>query len=232
MSLLGVLANTVTVVAGSCLGLLLRRRLSERIIQGVMTGIGLCTLYIGISGSLACDNPLILILSVSLGAVIGFLLELDGALGRLSRWVESRFPRQSGGKASVAEGFVTGSLLFCVGAMTVVGSLEAGLTGNNDMLYTKSLLDLISSLMLSASLGPGVLCAAVVVLLLQGGLVLLAGVLSPLLPEAAIGAMSAVGSVLIMGLGLNLLGITKIKVANYLPAIVLAPILWRLFTLL
>lgn len=232
MNLPGVLANTITVIIGSCLGLLFRRRLPEKIIQGVMTGVGLCTLYIGISGSLACDNPLILILSVALGAVIGFLLELDGALGRLSRWVEGRFPKQSGGKVSVAEGFVTGSLLFCVGAMTVVGSLEAGLTGNNDMLYTKSLLDLISSVMLSASLGPGVLCAAAVVLLLQGGLVLLAGALSPLLTEAAVAAMSAVGSVLIMGLGLNLLGITKIKVANYLPAIVLAPVIWWLFTLL
>ena len=115
--------------------------------------------------------------------------------------------------------------------MTLVGSLEAGLTGNNETLYTKSLLDLVSSSMLAAGMGAGVLLAALVVLVGQGSLVLLAGVLAPLLSQEAVTAMSAVGSLLILGLGLNLVGATKIKVANYLPAILLAPVVQWIFTL-
>lgn len=229
MSFLGVLANTITVILGSCLGLAFRRGLPERIVHGVMTGIGLCTIYIGISGSLDCESPLIMIVAVALGAVAGFLLDLDGRLERLGQWVERHVPA-GGGK--VAQGFVSASLLFCVGAMTVVGSLEAGLTGQNGTLYTKSLLDLVSSIMLSASLGIGVACAALVVLLGQGALVLLAGALAPLLTDGAVSAMSAVGSLLILGLGLNLVGAAKIPVANYLPAIVLAPAVWWAITFL
>lgn len=229
MSFLGVLANTLTVLLGSCLGLAFRRGLPKRIINGVMTGIGLCTIYIGISGSLDCENPLIMVISVALGAIAGFLLDLDGRLERLGQWVERHVPA---GEGRVAQGFVSASLLFCVGAMTVVGSLEAGLTGQNETLYTKALLDLVSAAMLSASLGIGVACAALVVLLGQGALVLLAGALAPLLTEGAISAMSAVGSLLILGLGLNLVGATKIPVANYLPAILLAPAVWWAMTFL
>ena len=231
MNLLGVLTNTLAVLVGGGVGLLFRRGLPEKVMHGVMTGIGLCTLYIGISGSLACREPLVFILSLVPGAVIGFLLDIDGALGRFGRWVEHRFPREAGKDTPVAEAFVTASLVFCVGAMTVVGSLEAGLTGNNGTLFTKSLLDLISSAMLAASLGPGVLCSAAVVLVGQGGLVLLAGALSPLLTEPAVTAQYAVGSLLIVGLGLNLLHVAKIPVANYLPAIVLAPVVWQLVIL-
>ena len=229
MSFLGVLANTLTVLLGSCLGLAFRRGLPKRIINGVMTGIGLCTIYIGISSSLDCENPLIMVVSVALGAIAGFLLDLDGRLERLGQWVERHVPA---GEGRVAQGFVSASLLFCVGAMTVVGSLEAGLTGQNETLYTKALLDLVSAAMLSASLGIGVACAALVVLLGQGALVLLAGALAPLLTEGAISAMSAVGSLLILGLGLNLVGATKIPVANYLPAILLAPAVWWAMTFL
>lgn len=229
MSFLGVLANTLTVLLGSCLRLAFRRGLPKRIINGVMTGIGLCTIYIGISGSLDCENPLIMVVSVALGAIAGFLLDLDGRLERLGQWVERHVPA---GEGRVAQGFVSASLLFCVGAMTVVGSLEAGLTGQNETLYTKALLDLVSAAMLSASLGIGVACAALVVLLGQGALVLLAGALAPLLTEGAISAMSAVGSLLILGLGLNLVGATKIPVANYLPAILLAPAVWWAMTFL
>ena len=229
MSFLGVLANTLTVLLGSCLGLAFRRGLPKRIINGVVTGVGLWTIYIGISGSLDCENPLIMVVSVALGAIAGFLLDLDGRLERLGQWVERHVPA---GEGRVAQGFVSASLLFCVGAMTVVGSLEAGLTGQNETLYTKALLDLVSAAVLSASLGIGVACAALVVLLGQGALVLLAGALAPLLTEGAISAMSAVGSLLILGLGLNLVGATKIPVAHYLPAILLAPAVWWAMTFL
>ena len=140
MSLLGVLANTLTVLLGGSLGLFCRRGLPEKVTNGVMIGIGLCTLYLGISGSLACENPLLMIIAVALGAVLGFALDLDRGINRLGRWVESKFAKRTGAKTSVAEGFVSASLLFCVGAMTVVGSLEAGLRGDNTTLYTLSLI--------------------------------------------------------------------------------------------
>ena len=189
-----------------------------------MTGIGLCTIFIGVSGALQGENTLILILSMAIGTVIGTLLDIDSALNRLASYVEQRF-RQENGKVTLAEGFVTASLLFCVGAMTIVGSLQAGLTGDMEMLYTKATLDLISSCVLAASLGVGVLLSDFFVLGFQGGIVLLARFVAPFLTEYAISEMTCAGSVLIIGLGLNLIGVTKIKVANYLPVIFIPPIL-------
>ena len=157
-------------------------------------------------------------------AVIGTLLDIDRQLNRLAAWVEARFKRKND-QVTLAEGFVAASLLFCVGAMTIVGSLQAGLTGDCEMLYTKAALDLISSCVLAASLGFGVLLAGVFVLVFQGGLVLLAGFVAPFLTDYAIGEMTCAGSVLIIALGLNIIGITKIKVADYLPVILIPPLL-------
>jgi uncharacterized membrane protein YqgA involved in biofilm formation len=227
----GVLVNTATVLLGSTIGLLFKKKIPERIIHSVMLAIGLCTLYIGISGTLKGENTLVLILSMALGTALGTLLDLDGLLTRLGGAVERKFSRP-GERASVAQGFVTGSLLFCVGAMTIVGSLDAGLSGDNRMLYTKSLLDLISSCMLSASLGIGVLLAAAFVLVFQGALVLLSGVLAPLLTASCIAEITCAGSLMIVGLGLNLLGVTKLKIANCFPALLFAPLFVWLFSVL
>lgn len=219
-----VIVNTITVLIGSTVGLLFKKGIPQKLADAVMLGIGLCTLYIGISGTLKGENTIVLILSMVLGAIIGTALDIDGAINRLGKWIEDKFSRK-GEKVSVAQGFVTACLLFCVGAMTIVGSLNAGLTGDYEMLLTKSVLDLISSAMLSVSLGIGVMFAAVFVFAFQGALVLLAGFLQPLLTTGAINEIVCVGSLLIVGLGLNLIGLTKIKVADYLPAIVIAPIL-------
>ncbi|MDD3221851.1 MAG: DUF554 domain-containing protein [Clostridia bacterium] len=222
--MLGVLVNVGTVLIGSMVGLLLKRGIPQRLTEALMTGIGLCTIFIGISGALKGENTLVLILSMAIGTVIGTLLDIDKQLNRLAAHVESRF-KQKDGKITVAEGFVTASLLFCVGAMTIVGSLQAGLTGDYEMLYTKSTLDLISSCVLAASLGIGVLFADVFVFVFQGGLVLMAGIIAPFLTEYAVNEMTCAGSVLIIALGLNLIGVTKIKVANYLPVILIPPFL-------
>jgi len=222
--MIGVLVNVATVIIGSLIGLLCKKGVPEKLTGAVMTGIGLCTMYIGISGALQGQNTLVLIISMVLGAMIGTLIDIDDKINRLGAWIGSRFKKKEGGGASVAEGFVTASLLFCVGAMTIVGSLNAGLSGDNEMLFTKSLLDLCSSMMLAVSLGIGVLFAALFVLVFQGGLVLLAGVLAPVLTEFAIAEITCAGSLMILGLGMNLIGIAKIKVANYLPALIVAPI--------
>ena len=197
-----------------------------------MTGIGLCTMYIGISGALEGENPIILVVSLVLGAVTGTALRLDERLNSLGETIEKRFAGKrsasddSDVRPSIAQGFVTASLLFCVGAMAIVGSINSGLNGDHSIIYTKSTLDLIASAMLAVSLGVGVLFSAASVFLYQGLLVLLAQLLRPLLDNPSMLAeINCAGSVIIIGLGLNLIGITKIKVANYLPAILFAPII-------
>ena len=222
--MLGVLVNVGTVLIGSLVGLFLKRGIPAKVTEALMIGIGLCTVFIGISGALEGENTLVLILSMAIGTVIGTLLDIDKQLNRLAAYVEARF-KQKEGQVTVAEGFVTAGLLFCVGAMTIVGSLQAGLTGDCEMLFTKATLDLVSSCVLAASLGIGVLLADIFVLVFQGGIVLLAGLVAPFLTDYAIGEMTCAGSVLIIALGLNLIGVTKIKVANYLPVIFIPPIL-------
>jgi uncharacterized membrane protein YqgA involved in biofilm formation len=158
--MIGVFVNTATVIIGSAIGLLFKKGISKRFTDAIMIGIGLCTIYIGISGALKGENTLILIVSIVVGAVIGTWLDIDGRINALGDWIGKRFKKADSGNVSIAEGFVTASLLFCIGALTIVGSLNAGLTGDNEMLFTKSLLDLISSAILSVSLGIGVMFAA------------------------------------------------------------------------
>lgn len=228
----GVLVNVLTVLIGSTVGLVFKKGISEKYSGAVMTGIGLCTVFIGISGMLKGQNVLVAIISMVLGALVGTALDIDGKLNSAGDILQRKMKKTENGKASLAEGFVTASLLFCVGAMTIIGSLEAGLKGDNTTLFTKSILDLFSSMMLSASLGIGVIFAALFVLVFQGGLVLLSGLLDSVLNEAAIAEITCVGSLMIFALGLNLMGITKIKVANYFPALVFSPFICALFALL
>lgn len=226
--LTGTLVNTATVIAGSLIGLFLGNILPERLQDTVMKGLGLCTLFIGITGMLGGENPLITIISVAVGAVIGELCDLDGRLNRFAGRLEKKFQKK-GGRASLAEGFVTASLVFCVGAMTIVGALNDGLSGNHEMLFTKATLDFVSSMIFASSLGTGVLMAGVSVFVLEGGIACLASLVAPLLQQNAsiIPEMTVVGSVLIMGLGLNLLDVAKLKVMNYIPAIFLPILLCR-----
>ena len=241
--LTGTIINTLVILAGSAVGLGIHAlagrfssvlgekgaRLGERLQALMMQGIALCVLYIGISGSLKGQNALAAILSMALGAILGELLDLDGRMNRLGQWVQDRTVRVlKGGGGSVAEGFVTASLLFCVGAMSIVGALENGLTGNFDTLKAKSVLDGISSIIFASSLGVGVALSAVPVLLYQGLISLAAAVLSPLLGDAVIAEMTCVGSLLIVAMGLNMLGVTKIKVMNLVPGIFLPILLCRI----
>ena len=226
--MIAVIVNTLTVLIGSAIGLFLKKGIPERITDTLMKGIGLCTLYIGWSGTLKGENTLVLILSMAIGVVIGEGLDLDDKLNRFAAGVENRFKKGSN-QISLAEGFVTASLLFCVGAMTIVGSLQAGLSGDYEMLYTKSVLDLISSMVFASSLGIGVMLAGGFVLVFQGAIVLLAQFVAPFLTDAVIAEMVCSGSLIIFALGLNIVGITKLKVLNFLPAIflpiVLCPVL-------
>ena len=180
----GVLVNTVTVIIGSGVGLLFKKAIPEKLTNAVMTAIGLCTIAIGVGGIIKGQNQLVMIISLVLGTIVGTLIDIDGRLSKLGDKLQKK--RENDNKmhsdsATFSQGFVTASLLFCVGAMTIVGSMNAGISGDNQMLYTKSVLDLISSSMLAASLGFGVMCASAFVLVFQGALVALAMILGSFL---------------------------------------------------
>ena len=192
-----------------------------------MKGLALCTMYIGISGALEGTDTLQMIISIAVGALIGEIIDIDKWLEKLGAFLESKFNKE-GKSGSIAQGFITSSLLFCVGAMAIVGSLESGLKGDNTTLFTKSILDGISSIIFTSTLGIGVIFSIGTVLIYQGGIAICAGMLSNVLSSVVITNMSAVGGLLILGLGLNMLGVTKIKIANMLPAIFI-PIIFGLF---
>ena len=224
----GVIINVATVLLGSTIGLILKKGIPEKITKAVMTVIGLCTLYIGIDGALQGENTIVLILSMVLGTIVGSLIDIDNKLEKTGNFIESKIKSKDENK-NITQGFVTGSLLFCVGAMTIVGSLNAGLSGDNELLITKSVLDLISSCVLASTLGIGVMLSSVFVLVYQGGLVLLSGLLQNILTDTALVAeITCAGSVMIIALGLNIIGITKIKVANLLPALLFVPLFYYL----
>ena len=225
----GVIVNTFAVILGSFLGLILKKGIPEKVSSAVMAGIGLCTVYIGLSGSLSGENVLIVICSMVIGSIIGTLLDVDGKINLLGKWVENRV--SSNKKSNISQGFVTGSLFFCIGAMTIVGSLNAGLQGDNELLFTKSLLDFFSSIMFTTTLGIGIMFSAAFVLVFQGSIVLLAAYIEPFLSTGAIAELTCAGSLMILALGLNILNITNIKVANYLPVLVCVPIVYKLVDL-
>lgn len=240
--LTGTIVNTLAILAGSAAGLLIKSLagrcsgsmagaslLGHRLQAIIMQGVALCILYIGIDGCLEGSNALITILSMVVGALLGELLDLDKRMRSLGDWVQRRTAHLLGSQepASISEGFVTASLLFCVGAMAIVGALNDGLTGDHSTLFAKSLLDGISSVVYAASLGVGVAFSAAAVLLYQGIIAVLASFLQPFLGDAVIAEMTCVGSLLIVALALNMLGVTKIKVMNLVPAIFLPIALCR-----
>lgn len=230
--MISVFVNVAAVVLGSAVGLLFRKGIPERISKAVMLVIGLCTLYIGIDGALEGNKTIVLILSMVFGTLIGTLLDIDGKINAVGEFLEKKLKRE-GDKSSIAEGFMTGSLLFCVGAMTIVGSLNAGLRGDHTLIFTKSILDLVSSCLLASTLGIGVMFSALFMLVMQGGLVLLAGLLQNVLTDPAlIAELTCAGSIMIIGISLNMLGVTKLKVANYLPALLMVPLFYYLWNLL
>ncbi len=222
--MLGVLVNFVAVIIGAMAGILFKKGMSERISKSISTAVALAIVYIGIDGMMNGENALVLVISMVIGALIGTLLDLDARLQKLGNWIESKLSSNAE-KGTVAKGFVSASLLFCVGAMAIVGSLQSGLLGNHDMLFTKSILDFVSAIVLASALGAGVMFSAFPVLILQGTVALLAHYIAPFLNDYVVNEMTCAGSVLILALGLNLLGITKIKVMNFVPAIFLPIIL-------
>ena len=216
----------------------------SEISASIMRGLGLAVVMVGIGGALKgvindavtdavvqpdvlveglySDNTIITIVSMVLGILVGGLIDIDHWVNLLGKKIETMFNRnseQSAVQVPVAQGFVSASLLFCVGSMTIVGSIQSGLVGDHSLLYTKSLLDFVSSIILASTMGIGVLLSSAFVLVFQGSIALVANIAGQGLSDAVIAGMSTVGSVLIVGLGLNVMGVTKLKIMNYLPAL-------------
>lgn len=230
MMLTGTLVNAAGILVGGGVGLLvhrlMRRGVPERFSDMVMKGIGLCTIYIAATGLLDGSKSLVTILSVVFGAILGEWLDLDGKIRALGQKLERRFAKQ--GDTGFAQGFMAATLLFCVGTMAIKGSLDGGLRGDHATLYAKSVMDTISACIFSSTLGLGVLFSAVPVILYQGTITLLASIAGPYLGDSVIAEMNTVGSLLLLGLSLDLLGIAHLKLMNYIPAMFL-PILLCLF---
>lgn len=203
------------------------RGIAPRFHERIMQGIGLCVLMIGISGALEESDTIIVILSMVTGIIIGEAFDFDGMIINLANKVDQKVNPNNEG-VSVAQGFVSAFLLFCIGSMVIVGSLESGLQGDNATLYTKSLMDGISSLLLASSLGAGVLLSSIPILIIEGGLIIFASFLEPVLSTYTINHMIVVGSILLIGLAMNLLKLTEFQILNFTPAIFM-PILFGLF---
>jgi uncharacterized membrane protein YqgA involved in biofilm formation len=222
----GTLVNTATVILGSSLGLLIGGRLPEKINTIVMHALGLATLLIGFKMAFKTENILLVIGSLAIGGIIGEILKLEEGLERVGDFIKKKVKSESG---SFVLGFVTSSLVFCLGPMTIVGSIQDGVSGDASVLYAKSLLDGFASLVFASSLGVGVLFSSLTVLIFQGGLTLLGSRLSFLLRPQVLDELTATGGLIIVGIGIYLLGIKKIKVGNFLPALVVVVILALIF---
>jgi uncharacterized membrane protein YqgA involved in biofilm formation len=223
--MLGTIVNTVAIIAGSLIGLFFKGRIPDKYSKTIMHAIGLAVILIGLKTALKTDDILVIIISLAMGSAIGELLRIEDRLERLGKWLGHLV---SGDNEGVAKGFVTASLIYCVGAMAIVGSLESGLSGNHQTLFAKSLLDGIGSILFAATLGIGVLFSAVTVFLYQGVITLAASILKQFLIPGVVVQMSAVGGLLILAIGINLLEIKKLKIGNMLPAIFI-PLIYQIF---
>jgi len=219
--LLGTLANVAAIALGTLLGLALKQRLPERINTIAMQGLGLVTVLIGIKMVTATENVLVVLVSMVIGGVIGELLQIEKRLDRFGSRIEARLSKEGG---AFTKAFVTSTLLYCVGPLAILGALQDGLQGDYSILLTKSGLDGVASVAFASTLGVGVLFSTLPVALYQGGITVAASLLQPYLSSPIINAMTATGGLLILGIGLNILKISQIRVANLLPAILVAAI--------
>lgn len=215
----GTLVNTAAVVAGSLAGAVIGKRLPDRIKTIVMQALGLSVVLIGLEMALSGTRPLLVIGSILAGAVTGELMNIEGAVEALGEWLKRRFRSDS---STFVQGFVTASILYCTGAMVIVGSIRDGTVSDPSILYIKSLLDGVASVAFASSLGLGVAFSALSVLVVQGSITLLASQLTFLQEPAVIEAVTAAGGLLILGIGINILEIKRIRVGNLVPALAYA----------
>ena len=218
--MIATLVNCVAVIIGSLLGLILHTKINESFKRVVYVGAGMISLILGIKMGLVTTRIVFMALALIIGGMLGEWWNVEGGILRFGDFLKKRLAKKESGK-DFAGGFLNASVLFCVGAMTLVGAFKAGAEGNYDLILTKSVMDGFMAIMLTAAMGIGVTFSAITILVYQGGITLLAGVLQPLVNELLLGELTAVGGVLVIMIGLNLLGLSKLKTANYIPALLI-----------
>ena len=224
MILLGSLVNGGAIIVGGLVGLFAGKLLPERLRGSLMAALSLMTIGIAVPGLLKSSNALIPIISMVVGTLIGELLDIESAVNKLGESLQKRFTG-----SSVTEGFVTGSLVFAVGALAVMGPLESGLQHQHSLLISKAVIDGVASVVFASTMGLGVALSGVTVFAVEGSISLLASLVAPFLGEAVVNEITFVGSLLIVGISLNLLGLTKLRILNMVPAILLPVLLCRIF---
>ena len=229
--MLGVLVNTIAIVIGAIIGVIFKKALSEKVTSAVMISMGIATFIIGLQAALKVEKTLLLVISIAVGTAIGTIIDIDKYVNKLGEYLKKVFASKSKSESSAkfAEAFASSSILFAVGAMSVLGSIDAGLKYDYNILFIKSTMDFVASIMYTASLGIGVAFSAITIFVFQGLVALFASNLKFLVDNPGMmNEFSAVGNLLVMTIGLNLMGVTKVKVANMLPAIVIVLILYKL----
>lgn len=229
--MLGVLVNTIAIVIGAIIGVIFKKALSEKVTSAEMISMGIATFIIGLQAALKVEKTLLFVMSIAVGTAIGTIIDIDKYVNMLGEYLKKAFASKSKSESSAkfAEAFASSSILFAVGAMSVLGSIDAGLKHDYNILFIKSTMDFVASIMYTASLGIGVAFSAITIFVFQGLVALFASNLKFLVDNPGMmNEFSAVGNLLVMTIGLNLMGVTKVKVANMLPAIVIVLILYKL----
>lgn len=226
--MLGTIVNVIAIILGSSVGLIFSKGIKESYQKSLMNGIGLIVLIIGIQGALETENMILIIFSIVLGTLVGEIIDIEKYLNKVGTYLQSKV----GSDSNVSTAFVSASLIFCVGAMAIVGALESGIAQNHETLFAKSMLDGISSIIFASTMGVGVIFSSIPVFLYQGAITLLSKSLAHLFTSELINEISAIGGVLIMAIGFNVLEIKKIKIGNMLPSIFIPIIYYFLVSLL
>lgn len=224
--MIGTIVNILAIIVGSSLGLFINKRLPDRFIKTFFQVIGLFTIFLGISMALETTHILHMIMSLITGAIIGEVLKIQQGVEKMGDFLKLKLKIRNG---KFTEGLVTAFLLYCIGSLTILGAIEAGLTGDQELIYIKSLMDGVSSIALAAGLGIGVMFSVIPLLIFQGGITLFASLFGDFIPQIMIVEMSAVGGILLIGMGISILDIKKINVMNMLPALITIIILLWLF---
>ncbi|MDD4088671.1 MAG: DUF554 domain-containing protein [Tissierellia bacterium] len=223
--MIGTIANALAIIAGGIIGLIFKNTIPEKISEALLKATGLAVIAIGINLMLAGENFTLLIISMVIGTIIGEAINIEGKLDKFGAFIESKMKNK---ESNVALGFVTCTLVYCVGSMAIVGSIQSGLTGNHEILFSKAVLDGITAVTFAATMGAGVVLSGISVLVYQGTITMLASLMQSLLSTVVVNEMTAIGGVIIMGIGLNFLIANRMRVGNLLPSIFI-PIIYYIF---
>lgn len=230
--MIGVVVNSVAIIVGTIIGLLLKKGLSESLQKLMMNALGFCVIAIGLADALKMNNAIVILVSILFGGVIGHALRLEERISQVGDKAMTKFQKvvktdQDG--SQISEGFIMSTIIFCVGVMSIMGSLKAGLSGDQSTLYVKAMLDFVSSIIFASTMGFGVGLSAIPVFLYQGLILVFAGFLQPFFTDIIVQELSAVGGIIVMMISFNILDLKKMPIADFLPSILIPVAYYLIF---